>query len=368
MKDIKIPNNIDNFIEECVDKVYKEEKKNKSKKIKVAGATAAGFVTAFAIFGVANPVAASKIPVIGGIFEMFDSSINTKFTDNSTPVNKTAVDKGYIVTMSQVACDKETLYVEYTIKNEKKFENVQSGKIVDFLLSSELNVVSNGKEEVIDGYTTIRGYFVDEYTFIGFGQYSLDRTSLNIGDEAIFSANIFSMPTGYIQDRDTSNMVEGKWDLEAGFKVEDVKLEAREVKGEITNGYSINKVEESPFKMYVEIKTDKNYYPNEKEDNSVDVELKDTFWLNFTDQNNDWFLGVRDLEHIKGEDGKLIVRYTIDKTLIPSNMTELRVFVEDEIIAVNHDCNNHEEDQYCTGFDREPQRNFTLEEKIKIGK
>lgn len=365
MDDIKLPDNLDEFIDKCVDNVWMEENKNMKRKSKRIGITAAGFVLGVTLIGINNPVLAAKIPVIGGIFELFDANNGTEFNSNSTTINEVAKDKGYTVTMSKIACDKENLYVEYVIENEKKFENIQIGKVVEFLISDDLSILVNGEEKVLDGYTTIKGYFEDENTFIGLGAYSVGSYKLKEGSEVKFKSDISAIPIGYIEDRDGNNMIGGKWSLTANVKVANMKLEEREVQGKITNGYSINKIEESPYKLYVEIKTDKKYYPNEKEEN-VNMDTNDIFWLNFVDKKDEFFLGVRGSENIKAEDGSLIVRYEIDKTLIPKEMKELEVFIEDNIKLVDHDCSKHEEDSLCDGNDSDPQRRFKLEEKIVL--
>ena len=131
--EIPIPSDkLDNIVSENLDAIKKQSRKKKQHRIFAGGAAAAVLITAFSAFCISNPVLASKIPLIGSIFkEVQDEQRYTgNFDEVAEPLTNgnvcTAND--VTVTLSEVYCDTQALYVSVMLESAKPFsEELKKG-------------------------------------------------------------------------------------------------------------------------------------------------------------------------------------------------------------------------------------------------
>ena len=190
--EIPIPSDkLDNIVSENLDAIKKQSRKKKQHRIFASGAAAAVLITAFSAFCISNPVLASKIPLIGSIFkEVQDEQRYTgNFDEVAEPLTNgnvcTAND--VTVTLSEVYCDTQALYVSVMLESAKPFseelkkgteQDTGEGIVHEFYLanSQEYDFLKTPAEYEIDNEdpdhfqwtpVALRGEFTDDSTFIG---------------------------------------------------------------------------------------------------------------------------------------------------------------------------------------------------------
>jgi len=136
MKDIyELLNDIDLDISEFEDvKVSQEEREEVKKELKkrmkrrkpsvwkktMTAASIAIGVSAASLFGLSFTTFAEEIPVIGGIFKLFnDSGLYEEYDANANKFNLVKEDQGIKVTINEAVFDGRVLYVTYEIESDK---------------------------------------------------------------------------------------------------------------------------------------------------------------------------------------------------------------------------------------------------------
>ena len=107
--DIKIHNGVQKAILET-----SEAKINKKKKL--TGAICATIALILAL-GIANPALAAKLP-IGNVFEAIEKNLffPGNYSQYATSVNETTTSNGVDITLSEILCDGQYLYVTYIVE------------------------------------------------------------------------------------------------------------------------------------------------------------------------------------------------------------------------------------------------------------
>lgn len=131
---IKLPDDIDDIIEEAIDRNTKE-KWYKSKLIKRTAAVLFIFtalITSVNMFpSFANTL--KKVPFISSIVDIFkfDRGIENLYEKGCiTEINKSSYDKGIKFTVNKAIMDKKRLIIAYTIEGEKKYKDLFLGFVV----------------------------------------------------------------------------------------------------------------------------------------------------------------------------------------------------------------------------------------------
>jgi len=168
--DIKLEESEFDEMKEEISSIQKERiKKSLNKKIKGQKnfkilrygsiAAAIGLVSIIGI-GTASPAFAQNIPILSSITQ----TLNDKFgfygdyAEYSQIINKGVTDNGVTLTINEVLADDSKLIIGYTIKSDKKIEDLQVAGLSRFLKI-------NGKMYGSNGSST--GDYVDDYTYVG---------------------------------------------------------------------------------------------------------------------------------------------------------------------------------------------------------
>lgn len=190
--EITIPSDkLDKIVSESLETLKKQNRLKKRHRLFASGAAAAVLITAFSAFCISNPVLASKIPLIGSIFkEVQDEQRYTEnFDEVAEPLatGNVCTADGVTITLSEVYCDTQALYVSAMIESATPFsEELKKGTEIDtgdgivheFHLtnSQEYDFLKAPEEYGIEeespdrfSWTPIalRGEFTDDSTFIG---------------------------------------------------------------------------------------------------------------------------------------------------------------------------------------------------------
>ncbi len=179
-ENISIPNNIDDFIDVRVKKAV-DLKNIKRKKLirRNLGITAASLIIILTI-GFSNPALAAKIPIVGNVFQAIEKNIYypSNYSEYATSVNKTAYSNGVGVTLSDILCDGQSLYVTYVVESDELFKYTSWGdaplKMNQLITSEEYNKVDFSNKQLDNtGIAGLEGKFIDDNTFVGMEKYKL---------------------------------------------------------------------------------------------------------------------------------------------------------------------------------------------------
>ena len=190
---IKIPENIDGFIEDSVNKAYKLKNKKRTKK--VSGIIAAG-LTCFIMLGITKPTIASVIPELEKVFQQLqDRIINGGKGVNYGAINETIKNNGVEVTLEDIIFDGKYLYASYIVKSDTPFriKEIPIGERQLLYQSNEKLSFTNEKPDS-SGISGLEGIFTDDYTFKGVEKYNLSSLNAEIPDSFEFEIliNLFS--------------------------------------------------------------------------------------------------------------------------------------------------------------------------------
>lgn len=144
-------------------------KKNLNKRIRVENyfklikygsiAVAISLVSMIGI-GMASPAFAENIPVLSSITQTLNSKFGFygEYTKYSQMVNKSVTDSGVTLTINEALADDSKLILGYTIRSDKKINDLEVAGLSRFLSI-------NGKTSGSNGSAT--GNYVDDYTYVG---------------------------------------------------------------------------------------------------------------------------------------------------------------------------------------------------------
>ena len=209
---IPVSDRLDERIEKSMSQLRREHKRHTLKRIMIGCGTVAAVFAGVLILCVRNPVLASKIPLIGHIFEKVEDKISYKgeYSKNSqtlmteqedtesgeTPNPYVQTSGGITVTVSEVYYNNKALYLAMSIHNEEGFpedfdyvKNME-GYQWDY---NQLSFTSVGKADFYDGDLgayDIEGQFEDMHTFVGVMRIDVSHISWYPTEEEIAAAKI----------------------------------------------------------------------------------------------------------------------------------------------------------------------------------
>lgn len=300
LDDIKLPDNIDDVIDNGIDRAFKEREKRKSKRgKKILTSVAAGLAITFTI-GVMNPALASKIPIIGGVFENIQDNIGFSgdYSKYATSVNQTVNSGDLGVTLSEVLCDGQSLYVTFKVESKipfkytkykydpikdyditkEKAEEIVGVQIID---DSSSKVSFTDKELDNSGVAGFEGRYIDDKTFIGVEKYDLSNLG-EIPDEFKYEIKIKSLSSRAWDSEDKDQIFKGKWNFKVPVKVD--RSLTKEIDVNYTeDGIGINKIVITPFEIKIETTHSKKmkvlgYYIDAKDDKGNKLNLDNQRW------------------------------------------------------------------------------------------
>lgn len=236
-EEIKIPKVVKNKADDAFQTIKSSSKSQARdtrgirKKILVAAGSAAAVFAAFFVFGMANPVMASQLPIIGHIFEQiqenysypgdFSSVAETlgekeqetpdgaavsadengaaadqadakKETELTKPASYSQTVDGVTMTLSELYCNDQALYMTLELTSEKAFpvseiftdsENNQPN--IGFLTSEKYSFNDKSQDQLY----YLEGKFVDDYTYAGIIRIDYKQASKVVSDEALQEYN-----------------------------------------------------------------------------------------------------------------------------------------------------------------------------------
>lgn len=252
---IEIPEDIDLFIKNGLNKAV-IDKKNRKKKIGKIVVSASIMVVLFT--GISLNVIAERIPFLNNVFEELKNNKSSstmampfnKYIDKySQPINQTVTSNGITVTAEKVVCDGSNMYVSYIIKKDTKFE---VDELYNNITINERNSVDFKKNFNLWSKGGLEGTFVDDYTFVGIQTIFLVDLADEIPDE-------FMMKTSFDYIEPVKS---DEWNFEFAVKVNrdaNHKIEVSEMSGL----YITHTVNKNAFSLDIEYTKPKDKEKNE---------------------------------------------------------------------------------------------------------
>lgn len=221
---ISIPEHLDAFIDESVDKAVQRKKMRRRKKIVGVCTGMAAAAAAFSIVCVSFPSLAAKLPLIGRVFEQVEEQVSYKgdYSKVATPMAETQEEAdqenpyvqasdGITVSISEAYYNSHALYLAMTIENEEEFpadfvktENMD-GYILDYDM---LQLEGTQKFSFMEGEdflgSYVEGRFENAHTFVGIYRVDLSHltwwpTEEEMAEKGLTEAN-GNMDTDTIQE------------------------------------------------------------------------------------------------------------------------------------------------------------------------
>lgn len=266
---IKITENINESIDKAIDngieRAFMELKFKKSKKRKIAiGFTAACLGLLFAL-GAINPALASKLPILGNVFQSIEKNIYFpgNYSQYATSVNEMVSNNGINVTLSEILCDGEGLYVTYIVESEKPFKYTSWGDKPltrkQLITREAYNKVSFSNKELDNtGFAGLEGKFINENTFIGMERYYLKSLETEIPNTFDFQVKLTSIGTKGLSEKDKDQNFNGTWAFKVPVKVDKSISKNIAVNYKGANGFSLDSITITPFNVVVN-NTNSNY-------------------------------------------------------------------------------------------------------------
>lgn len=248
--------------------IMKEKRMAAGKTWIKAAAVAGVLIAGVSIFSISNPVAASKLPIIGRIFEKIgddvsysgDYSAKKVLQDETDPEPVSVKDSGCTLTASEVYSDGYSVYLAAKIEAEQGgFENIPAHYTRRFEEKTSQSVfamgtwkIDSGKSEQLSN-SYFEGKAVDDHTFIGMlkldqEQYSEADGTLSLELSELYYDDIDEEGSDSIEP---SSRIEGTWKIEVPFRVDKEQCREIPVNKKNEDGYGIEKVFISPYQVIV---------------------------------------------------------------------------------------------------------------------
>lgn len=315
---------MDNAIDKGIERASKEMKSKKIKKRKIA--ITAACISLLVTFGAVNPALAAKLPIIGSVFKAIEKNVDSPgdYSEYATSLNEAVSDNGIKVTLSDILCDGEGLYVTYKVESKESFKYELDGNEPldsDQLLENEVyNKVSfSDNELVMGGVYGLDGKFIDEHTFIGMKKYYLKVLNREIPDNFNFEVEITSIRTHVFENNSKNQIFNGNWSFKVPVKVDKSISKNIDINYKTANGFSLDSIVITPFSVVIN-----NTNPD---NNNYNIKVID-------DKN-------RKLKSNRGgpvKDNKAIHYYDA----LPKECKSLRVIIYKDILKEKETINNND--------------------------
>lgn len=323
-ENISIPNNIDDFIDVGVKRAV-DLKNIKRKKLirRNLGITAASLIIILTI-GFSNPAMAAKIPILGNVFQAIEKNIYypSNYSEYSTSVNETSYSNGVGVTLSEILCDGQSLYVTYNIESDKPFKYTSWGDapltMNQLITSEKYNKVDFSHKELDNtGFAGLEGKFIDDNTFVGMEKYKLSSLKTSIPDEFIFQVKYTSFETHSLENDEKHDIKSGTWAFKIPVKVnKDIKRIVN-LDNMGNDSVTLNSLSITPFDMIFNL----TYNKGKWSDYEVSIYDENREELNLSDSSIDEDNKTENMIFKAPSNESKSIRVTINKPILEKGET-----------------------------------------------
>lgn len=336
---IKIPDELDVFIENTVE-IADRQKKKKRRRIKYSSTMVAG-LTVVILFCISNPAIASKIPFLGDIFSYLNKDIEKiyePYLEYSTPINISKESNGITVTIKNAIFDGRILNFTYEIDSDRDLGDypilgVSSVKKVSDNLGNQLEYL-NEKQERLEGNSYIGQATYKVNNEVENLKLLIDLKNivlLNEGGDGISMITTASDDEVKLEG-DIKEIIDGQWTFDIELNaVENSIIEANETVKNDSYDFTIEEISISPVSFNIDYNILLKEISKEKwKFDSFDLEVKDDLGNIYKSENfgmrgnNTGWWANKIFERVNEKASKLIITPKVieKRWLIESNNYE----------------------------------------------
>lgn len=246
-------------IKEIKKKVFVNIKINRKRNTAIKRiAIAAACISLVFTFVAINPALAAKLPIIGSMFKVIEENVESPadYSQYATSLNEAVSDNGIKVTLSDILCDGEGLYVTYKVESKEPFKYELDGNEPldsDQLLENEAyhKVSFSDNELVMGGVSGLDGKFIDEHTFIGMKKYYTKFLDKEIPDKFDFEVKITSITTHVFDKNPRNQIFNGTWAFKVPVTVDKTISKNININYKADNGFSLDSIVITPVTVVI---------------------------------------------------------------------------------------------------------------------
>lgn len=267
---IVVPNDINMYTEEAIERAVAIKKKRKRVRYTIASCLALVCLGTM-VLNYSNPVYARNLPLVGSMFAYIQDNMDFagKYNNYATSVDETTYSNGITIKMSEVYCDGDNLFVSYMIESDKAFSELAKNSYTRSQLGYTASAFIQDAENTYllneFGVTGLEGEFIDEYTFVGSEYYPMDEIEMAEQFELQIQINAVSLLALRAEDKDS--VVKGIWNFEIPVIVNKDGVQVFGLDAE-NDEHTIDKVVVSPIMATVYTS-----YPEELYRGTVDYQV-----------------------------------------------------------------------------------------------
>lgn len=304
MDKIPVPERLSDVFIDCMGQLRKEQRQKKKRKACYIALVTAAVLVCIIFFGAANPAIASKIPLIGNIFELVQDKVSykgdyskraeqlvTEDTLNQQEPNGGITNSSYVkesngttITVSEIYHDYAAMYLTVQIYNE----NGISKEMWQYNEDTEFKALTLTSESTFDFYNQkvfenpsyIEGRYIDECTFIGVVRVDLNSLPVDIPEtfsyvwkvSAIYDWNWIAITNNGVRwgsDEAESLIAKygyiGEWEFRVDVNLNADECEITQINETNENGVGIARIIKTPYEITADIiipdgKAQEDYY------------------------------------------------------------------------------------------------------------
>lgn len=262
---IEIPEELDRVVTESLLKVEKIHKKRIIKRTVLGLAACAAAITVFLIWGFQNPVLASKIPLVGGIFAQVEDQITFSgdYSEKALPLEKkkqedilSCESQGIQITASEVYSDSYSIYLTLELKSKESLGDMaktytstygETSAAVIQVMEGNLSGSHLKEQDLLN--QEIQGIQLDEHTYQGVMKWSVPQTEKPFNEDFTLELSLKEL-FYWDNSQNERRTINGDWKLKLPVTVDKENVQEYPI-GQEQNGCSIEKVIVSPYEVRV---------------------------------------------------------------------------------------------------------------------
>lgn len=224
LSNIEIPEHLNDFVHQTIqDALICKKKKVKYRRIFIS--SIAVLVISFSSLLIVQPAWAKSIPFISDVFDYVNEFITVKgnFTSYVTDINETAQNNNINITLTEVYCDGENLFISYNINSPDGFPEYTDTEYMENLIELESTVTitdNNNSTYYLDELGNgqyINGKFIDDYNYAGVSSFLFEEKSFPDSFITTLQINGIKLLAEYKNEEDS--MITGNWKFSIPVKV-----------------------------------------------------------------------------------------------------------------------------------------------------
>ena len=270
LSNIEIPDDLNAVVQNSIRDAEMYRRKRQRYNRIFASSAAAVFVM-FTSLIIGQPAWARSIPFIANVFDYVNENLIVKgqFTPYVTNINETVQSNGIGITITEIYCDGENLFISYNINSCESFSDLADttymGNQIELDQTITITITDGDSVPVslddIGNGQYVYGQFTDDHNYVGASSYLQEKEAF----PEKFTADICIDEVRILSDREVNRdcAIAGNWRFSIPVEVNRTDLSV--LYPDVENrGHTIDKITVSPFLVsvytsYPDIYSDRKY-------------------------------------------------------------------------------------------------------------